>query len=490
MNRLLRVLLLTFTLAFGAGAADVFGQDAPPPTTYYWIGGDGNWNDPTHWSAESGGAQIDLTQYAAPLPPQVPDATKDVVFDANSGNNFTVTISGNPAVARNMNWTGAVNPTLDGIGSLTITGSLALIPTMQIIYTGSVLFATDEANRQLTFAGKELLGPVQFNGNGSWILQDRLGVIKDILIEKGTVNGNNQNIEISGKWVVEAGARYISGTGTVTMKGEDSREIKSNPESPFHNLVIDKPNGNVLLVTPVQVNNNLSIQNGIMRDEGFQINGASAGTGRITIATGASLLLGDDATNNGATTFPAFNNAPDLSNTSTVNYRDRATPQTVVGINYGNLVLSNGPTTVNTLNSKILSATATVRGNLTVGTGINFIDNGFQITGNNNPGRTLSLQGNATLTLGNPNSNATGTTMPDFPIYDFNASININPQIVSTVNYTAGGSQSVKALPVSGNTSVKDNTTYGRIRLSGTGVKTLSGYINVRDSLSIREGAL
>ena len=40
----------------------------------YWIGGSGDWNDPSNWSFSSGGAVAN----------QVPDVTNPVVFDNNS----------------------------------------------------------------------------------------------------------------------------------------------------------------------------------------------------------------------------------------------------------------------------------------------------------------------------------------------------------------------------------------------------------------------
>ncbi|XZF15439.1 hypothetical protein ACTHGU_04830 [Chitinophagaceae bacterium MMS25-I14] len=68
----------------------------------YWIGGSGDWNDPTHWSTTSGGASGAC----------VPTVYDDVYFDA--GSNFssaskTVTINNGNAYAHNVNWTGAAN---------------------------------------------------------------------------------------------------------------------------------------------------------------------------------------------------------------------------------------------------------------------------------------------------------------------------------------------------------------------------------------------
>jgi hypothetical protein len=68
----------------------------------YWIGGSGDWNDNTHWSATSGGAGGAC----------IPTVFDDVYFDANSGftaASKTVTINNGNAYCRNVNWTGAAN---------------------------------------------------------------------------------------------------------------------------------------------------------------------------------------------------------------------------------------------------------------------------------------------------------------------------------------------------------------------------------------------
>jgi gliding motility-associated-like protein len=69
----------------------------------YWVGGAGDWNDPIHWSATSGGT---------PGSACVPTVYDDVYFDAGSGftsSSRTVTINNGNAYAHNVNWTGAAN---------------------------------------------------------------------------------------------------------------------------------------------------------------------------------------------------------------------------------------------------------------------------------------------------------------------------------------------------------------------------------------------
>jgi hypothetical protein len=47
MNLIKKILLLTLFSLFGIGQA--FAAD------FYWVGNSGNWNDPIHWSNNSGG---------------------------------------------------------------------------------------------------------------------------------------------------------------------------------------------------------------------------------------------------------------------------------------------------------------------------------------------------------------------------------------------------------------------------------------------------
>lgn len=79
--------------------------------TLYWVGGNGTWDttNATDWSLSSGGPGGE--------PP--PDATDDVIFDANSGSG-TVIISG--GLCRNLT-TSSPSVTIGGSGTLTVSGT-------------------------------------------------------------------------------------------------------------------------------------------------------------------------------------------------------------------------------------------------------------------------------------------------------------------------------------------------------------------------------
>lgn len=477
MKAIIQLFLLTIIITTGV-SSHVFAVN------YYWVGGSGNWNDVAHWATSSGNVNGSMHT----LPPSVND---DVFFDASSfdpaiyspnpSEQAIVSINAN-AFCASMIWTGALTrPILSGTSTLTIGGALTLIPDMDITFSGPIVFASNNTSTPniITSAGKVFQGSIQFSNAGLWELADAMGIIKDMTIANGILDAKNQIITSNGNWTITNPGRFTSGTGTVILTGADiDKEIKVDPGNPFYNLTIDKNNSSILLKSKIQVNNELNVLNGTLKDEGYQINETLVNNSKISVSNGAGLTLGDDDPTNGSTTFPRFANIT-LAANSTVNYRDRATPQIVLGTNYGNLILSNGP--IASLNVKPLIASATVAGNLTVGPGIDFRDNGFQITGNTTAGKSLKLEGNATLTLGNATTNP-ATIFPHFGAYD----LNVN----STVNYNSGFDQTIKALTGTGNAS------YGNLTLTNAtttmSTKTLfedgnliGGNVNVRGNLNI-----
>ncbi len=99
------------------------------PRTLYWVGGDGNWNDPNHWSLTSGGTPIGGSCY--------PTLNDSVVFDANSdvaNVAFTVSLSAitpgssDAYQCRGMYWspTTVANSKLNMQAPLNVYGSLYL----------------------------------------------------------------------------------------------------------------------------------------------------------------------------------------------------------------------------------------------------------------------------------------------------------------------------------------------------------------------------
>ncbi|MDR0230979.1 MAG: hypothetical protein LBI82_02545, partial [Dysgonamonadaceae bacterium] len=99
---------------------------------YYWVGGNGDWNEIEHWSDRSDGPG---SVFCTP-----PSAINTVVFDHNSfkANNCVVTISDSRAKCDSMLWVGTVSETpklllsRDRNSKLTVWGSMLLQQNMTV----------------------------------------------------------------------------------------------------------------------------------------------------------------------------------------------------------------------------------------------------------------------------------------------------------------------------------------------------------------------
>jgi len=86
----LKIILTTLVISISSGF-----YSQTPGTTLYWIGDGGNWTDTSHWSSESGGANVSF----------LPTMNDTVVFDANSFtlSNQSVTVDDH-GYFTSMNW--------------------------------------------------------------------------------------------------------------------------------------------------------------------------------------------------------------------------------------------------------------------------------------------------------------------------------------------------------------------------------------------------
>ena len=189
----------TFTANNTVDLGNNSGWAITPPGSqdYFWIGGTGNWNDPTKWSSSSGGTAANC----------IPNPTDNVFFDANSFSapGQTVTIIGDnedKAYCHNMTWTGATNnPSLAGANpnTLNIYGSLTLISGMSYDFSGETVFKATSTGKTITTAGIALdNNAVFFDGEGGeWTLQDALDLgTQKLDLVRGSLISNNQDIDV------------------------------------------------------------------------------------------------------------------------------------------------------------------------------------------------------------------------------------------------------------------------------------------------------
>ncbi len=101
-------------------------------TTYYWVGGQGEWSDVSHWATTSGGSVH---------PTNPPGQNDNVVFDNNSFNNGdTVFIQTNSAKCADMTWNTTRWVTFYSTRSLEIYGSFTWSNTVQSNMSGNIYF--------------------------------------------------------------------------------------------------------------------------------------------------------------------------------------------------------------------------------------------------------------------------------------------------------------------------------------------------------------
>lgn len=155
-------------------------------TTLYWVGGAGDWNDKSHWSATSGGAG----GYCVPF------LADDVVFDENSGfaaGNNTVSTTA-AAWCKNMTWSNIATPVIfNESGSYTFE-----------VYGSAVLHPNVTMNAVLQFKGIAA-STLTTNASGAGILGieiSRTGASGGITLTDDFINPTAYVRLILGQWLM------------------------------------------------------------------------------------------------------------------------------------------------------------------------------------------------------------------------------------------------------------------------------------------------
>lgn len=165
---------------FGPGSAG---------TTLYWVGGNGRWSDPAHWSTSSGG----------PGGACIPTGADRVIFDDRSfsGPGQTVTVDVPLAECDDMNWQ-AINTTAvfaSGANSfLEINGSLTLSANLTNNFAGQITFQSNGPETIKTF-NRPFAGSLVLDGTpaANWMLDDDLDC-KELKLIGGTFNTSGWNV--------------------------------------------------------------------------------------------------------------------------------------------------------------------------------------------------------------------------------------------------------------------------------------------------------
>lgn len=191
------------------------------PLGLYWVNGTGNWDDPMHWAAYSGG----------PGNFCLPKEIDNVYFDENSflADGDTVNINIDNAVCKSMYWTGSdeFNPMFRApvTSSLIIYGSMFLNDSVNLQLAGPVYFdeLAAEINNDydtINSFGKPFFNNLTFFGIGDHcLLTDDLITFSDVNLIHGELKTGDNLLQCS---------RFSSDTTTLRLLDMEDSEFSLN----------------------------------------------------------------------------------------------------------------------------------------------------------------------------------------------------------------------------------------------------------------------
>lgn len=281
---------------------------------YYWVLGTGSWSDSAgHWATVSGGA---------PNAANIPTATDDVFFDAESSHpghtNYTVTVDAT-ANCKDLTFSDTAGgvPTLAGASELSVYGSVSLVAGMGFTFSSNWAFrGASGTTKTLTTNAVPLTCSVQIVGGATFILQlvDNLTIsaAKAITLSSGSLDTttNSRAVILTSTTHTITGnftgtSSFYDFTRTGTAAKTDSLALAGNI-TVTHNLTINgNSTTNRLLVQSSTKGTartitaaNVSVTNADFQD----ITGAGVGSWDLSAIAGGS---GDCGGNTGITFTPA-----------------------------------------------------------------------------------------------------------------------------------------------------------------------------------------
>ncbi|MBE0661777.1 MAG: hypothetical protein IH597_04850 [Bacteroidales bacterium] len=328
---------------------------APSSRDLYWVGGTGDWNDPTNWAEESNGTGGG----------GIPSLLDNTFFDAFSfdATGQTVTVIGNAtndAYCMNMDWTGVTNnPTINSSTSvkLNIHGSLTMVNGMAWNFSGDVYFLGEDASKTsytITSASQTFKRNMYFQGTGNYTLQDDFEISGSNILyfENGGLDLNNNDFTgyrflstnsnirslslgssiITFSYSGTADVLSINGTNLtfnagsslIKLIGATSRFRNSGTGLTFHNLLCESETGTTVIYASNTEFNIVTISNsgtltGVNTIDSLTINGnATIGADNNNITTlevGGTATINNDNGNYGHVTLNGNGNINGYDNT-------------------------------------------------------------------------------------------------------------------------------------------------------------------------------
>ncbi len=270
--------------------------------TYYWIGGSGNWFDPSHWSLTSGGAPVNC----------VPMRWDDVFFDQNSGTGVAVSANiGQNAEFRDMKWLNVPGIPQWNVYTANSYGSVYLQKNMQINTTNTsfnFLGRSASANYYMSFEGN-IMPYIAVNGTGNYYLVAP-GTQGDYSLK--TMSDFSFN-------AINAGANLFADNSKITARsivfGGNSVAISNSDITATNNITISNTqaiNAQNTTVKAVGVTVNSDTNNHFIDSIIFNGNGSQVGirgkinANTIQVASGTDFLLNGYNTDNSTISTKSF----------------------------------------------------------------------------------------------------------------------------------------------------------------------------------------
>jgi hypothetical protein len=216
---------------FYAGANSTGGTNfiltaAPTPTTRYWVGGTGTWDETTttKWSASSGGAGG----------ASVPTSADAIVFDSlSNATAYTVTCTATQLRCASFTMAGPLvgNVVWTGTAPIAVHGNFTLSATgITRGYSGTITLSSASTGLTFTTNGVTLASTITVNGIGcGWSLGSALNTnTSNITVTNGSFNTANYSLTIGGFSSNNNNLRSILlGSSTVTLNANTCFDFTS-----------------------------------------------------------------------------------------------------------------------------------------------------------------------------------------------------------------------------------------------------------------------
>lgn len=411
----------------------------------------------------------------------------------------TTTISGNVTISSGATSTIYATTTLINVsvgGNWTNSGNFTA-------NTSTVTFTATASGKTITTGGSPFYNLTFDGSGGEWTLQDALDVNNNLNLTAGTLIASSQNINIAGDLTLASGGYFTKGTGTLTFDGSTAKTWTDNnaTKQDMGSVIIDGSSKTINLGSDVKITK-LTI--GL--DDTF---GAESYTFTITgLGTGASrpFLINSGGTFNASTSLAEFiaTSTTDIESTTYYNLKLNQAGTT--------FQLYNNVTTTNDINIAAGTLDVTVANyNLVIGgnwsnSGTFLAQSGMVTFNATSTGKTIATGG-----IGNPFYNLTfnglgggwqlaTSTAINANVTTTEGSLELNSQNLTvdggTISGTNGsitcsgctaGTTTLSGIGNLGPTGTGSYTFYN-LTLSGSGVTTLAGNINVNSILTISSG--